>query len=212
MRDLERGQTGSDSVIRAWLNLDPVGWIGVDQMNRGAIEQAVHVLRFTRVTTQETVPAHYPQIARSCDRLIGRSRHLVRIAESLGDARVEQAGQLFLVEAEQAEVVVHGLQLGQLDRQKFVIPIRKRGRLIIGEAIGFGLGRRQPDGDVDRHLLQSKLQRGLVAGVADEDDAVLVHHDRLAETVGADGRRHGIDGGVVVTRIVPVRSDAGEGA
>ena len=65
--------------------------------------------------------------------------------------------------------------------EQVVVPGGQLGGLVVGDAVGLGLGRRQADGDVDGDLGQAQLQGGLVAGVADDDDAVLVHDDRLAE-------------------------------
>jgi hypothetical protein len=64
---------------------------------------------------------------------------------------------------------------------------------------------------VDRHGLQAQLEGGLVAGVADDDDALLVHHDRLAEAERLDGGGHGVHGRVVQARVVLVRADRGDG-
>jgi hypothetical protein len=58
--------------------------------------------------------------------------------------------------------------------------------LVICDSVGFDLGWRQPDGDVDRDLFQAELDGRLVAGVTNDDDAQFVHHDRLAKPERSD--------------------------
>src|SRR5947209_5224549 len=48
--------------------------------------------------------------------------------------------------------------------------------------------------------------------MAHDDDAVLIHHDRLAEAELADGGSDGVDGGVVDARVVDVRPNGGQRA
>ena len=96
-----------------------------------------------------------PQVARLGGRCIRRRRHVVGIAKAFLKFGVEQFGQLVRVEAQQAEVEVARLQVGQLDRQQVVVPIGQRGSLVVGDAICFDLlGRQVPD-HMDRHLLQA---------------------------------------------------------
>ena len=92
------------------------------------------------------------------------------------------------VEAQQAQVEVHLLQLGQFERQQVEVPLGERGRLVVGDAVGLDLLGRQVRGDVDRHLLQAQLLRRLPARVADDDHAVGVDDDRLAEAELPDAR------------------------
>jgi hypothetical protein len=66
----------------------------------------------------------------------------------------------------------------------------------------------QADGHMHRHLRQTELARGLEPRVADDDDALFVHHNRLAKAERADGIGYGVHGGVVETRVVLVRADA----
>src|SRR5262245_37757433 len=60
---------------------------------------------------------------------------------------------------------------------------------------------------MDRHFVPSEFQRRLVTSVADDDDAVLVNHDRLTPAELAEGRGHGVHSGVVLTRVVLVGPD-----
>ena len=52
-------------------------------MNRSAVEQSVHVVRFAAVAAEQSVLAEYPQVARLGDGLIRRRGDLVRITQTL---------------------------------------------------------------------------------------------------------------------------------
>ena len=69
----ERTQSGCDCVVTPRLNLDVVRRVGNDQINCGAVKQAVDVLSPGRIATQESMIAQNPQIARAGKRLVGRS-------------------------------------------------------------------------------------------------------------------------------------------
>ena len=60
----ERAEAGGDGVVAARLDLDVVGRIGVDQMDGGAVEQAVDVLGLAAVAAQQAMVAQQPQVAR----------------------------------------------------------------------------------------------------------------------------------------------------
>ena len=68
-----------------------------------------------------------------------------------------QALELLVVEAEQAEVVVHLLQGRQLEREHLVIPLSDRIRRVIRQAIRPHLRLGQVRGDMDRHLGEPEL-------------------------------------------------------
>jgi hypothetical protein len=117
-------------------------------------------------------------------------------------------GELVLVKAEQPEVVVHFAELGQLNGQQLIVPVRQGRGLVVGNAKGLDPLRRQVEGDVNRHLGQAQLQGCPIPGMADDHDAGFVDHDRLTELELLDGRRHGGDGGgAVVARVVLLRPD-----
>src|SRR5262249_49754925 len=80
------------------------------------------------------------------------------------------------------------------------------------QAIGLDLRCREAAGDMDRHLLQSELECGLVARVADDDHPLLINDNGLAETELADGGGHGVDGLVIPARVLLVRLDGADGA
>jgi hypothetical protein len=81
-----RTQACGNGVIRAGLDPHVVRRVGVDQVDRVAIQEPVHVLGLARVAAEQPVVAQEPQVAGPRDRLIGRVGHLVRIAEPLFDA------------------------------------------------------------------------------------------------------------------------------
>jgi hypothetical protein len=68
---LERGQAGSDGVVRPRLDLHVVRRVGVDQVDAGAIEQAVDVLGLGAVAAEQAMVAQDPQIAGACDWFVG---------------------------------------------------------------------------------------------------------------------------------------------
>src|SRR5258708_269610 len=65
-----------DSIVGARFNLDVVRRICVHQMDKRTAQKVVEVLRLTRITAQQTVFAHYPQVAGLSDGFVGRQRHL----------------------------------------------------------------------------------------------------------------------------------------
>src|ERR1043165_9855175 len=80
--------------------------------------------------------------------------------------------------------------------------LRNLTGLVVGDAVGLGLGRRQLAGHVDGNQLQAKLLRRLVARVADDDHAVGVDHNRRAESEFPDRRCDSVDSGVVDARVL----------
>ena len=69
--------------------------------------------------------------------------------------------------------------------------------MVVGDAIGFDLLRRQVFGDMHRNFIQAKLDRSLIPRVPADDDAVGIDDDRLAKTELTYAGRHRIDGAVV---------------
>ncbi len=94
---------------------------------------------------------------------------------------MEEILQLLGREAHQVQIEVRLLELGEFLNEKFIVPVGDFAGLVVGDPVGFQLRRRQSRGDVDRHLVQSELERRLVACAADDDDALLVQHQRLPE-------------------------------
>jgi hypothetical protein len=134
-----------------------------------------------------------------------------QIAKAFPQIAPEQPGQLVLVEAQEAQVVVGRLQLTQFNRQQIVIPFGQRCRLVVRDPICLDLFRRQILGDVDRHVFQTQLLCRLPPRVPADDDALRIDHDGLAEPEFAERRRNGIDRVIVDPRVVGVRLRLGQG-
>jgi hypothetical protein len=173
----------------------------------GAAEQAVDVRGLAAVAAEQAVLAEPPEVARPGGGLVGRLGHGVGVGLAGVGLRVEQPRQLVGGEAGEVQVEAHLLQRRQFQRQPVLVPGGDRRRLVVGDAVRLGLRRRQAHGDVDGNLRHAQLQRRLVARVADDDDAVLVHDTRLAEPELLDGRGDGVHGGVVEPRVVVIGPD-----
>jgi len=48
-------ESRGDGVVAAWLDLDVVGRIGVDQVNGGAVQELVHVGSFGGIAAEQTI-------------------------------------------------------------------------------------------------------------------------------------------------------------
>ncbi len=196
------------ALLRSRLDPHVVRRVGVHQVDGGAVEQAVHVLRLAGVAAQQAVLA---SSHRSPGCVTASSGGSGTASGSVCPSFVSDPSSRSSSSAEKpvkVEVEVHLLQLGQLADQLVVVPGRQRRGLVVREPVRLDLGRRQAHGHVDRDRVQAQLQRRLVARVADDDDAVLVDHDRLAEAELADRRGDGVHGGVVPPGVVLVRTDA----
>jgi hypothetical protein len=204
----EGGQSGGDGIVAARLDLDAVWRVGVDQVDRLPAQQAVHVVGLAAVAAEQAMDAEAVQVAGPGDGLVGRLGHVVGVGQPRVRPRRQQPPQRVVGEAGEGEVELHLPEPGQLQGQLVVVPARQGRGLVVGQAVGLGLGGRQARGDVDGDLLQPQHQGGLVARVADDDHALLVHDDRLAEAEFPDRRDDGVHGGVVDPRVVLVRADA----
>ena len=102
-----------------------------------------------------------------------------------------------MIEAQEAQVEVHVLQLGQFNQQQFVIPLGQLGGLVVCDPKCLDLRRRQVLGNVDRHLVEPQLLGSLPAGVATDDDSVAIDHDWLAKAEFTDRLGHCVNSSVV---------------
>ena len=73
-RALERRQARGNGVVAARLDLHVVRRIGVDQVDRSAVQQSVHILGQPAVAAEEAVLAQDPQVARPGRRRVRRLR------------------------------------------------------------------------------------------------------------------------------------------
>jgi hypothetical protein len=62
-RALETRQTGGDGVVAPRLDFHVVRWIGVHEMDCGAVKKAVHVFRLAAIGAEQAVLAENPQVA-----------------------------------------------------------------------------------------------------------------------------------------------------
>lgn len=174
------------------------------------VQQPLHVRRLAGVPAQQPVVAQHPQIPGTRGRRVGRRRDLVGIGQALGDAGVHQFGQFVGIKAQQPQIAAGLLQRPQFGRQQAHVPLRPLGDLVVGDPVRPHLLGGQVGGRVDGHLFEPELLGRLVAGVADDDDAVGVHDNRLAEAELADGGGDRLDRLVVETRVARVGADVGE--
>ena len=77
------------------------------------------------------------------------------------------------------------------------LPVGDRRRLIVSNAVGLRLFRREVLCHVNRHVLKLELQGGLVACVPHHDHALGVHDDRLSKTELLNRPSHRVNGRVV---------------
>ena len=86
--------------------------------------------------------------------------------------------QFALGAPEQPEIEVHPLQLGQFDRQQLQVPLGDLGGLVVRDAEGLHLLRRQAARHMHRHLGKAQRLRRLEPRVP-EDHSRFIDHDRL---------------------------------
>lgn len=67
----------------------------------------------------------------TADEAIQRLGHVVRIAKTFSDLAAKPLIQVVLVEAQHRKVEVEHLQIVQLERQQFGVPLGQRVRLVV---------------------------------------------------------------------------------
>ena len=118
---------GGDGVVRARLDLHVVGRVGVDQVDGGAVEQAVHVLGLAAVAAQQAVLAEEPQVAGLRDRLVGRLGHVVGIGLALVRSPSPAAAAVRRRRSRSGSRSKSiSCSCGQLQRQLVVVPAGQR--------------------------------------------------------------------------------------
>ena len=95
----------------------------MDQVHRGAGEQAIHVCGLGAVAAQDSMPAQEPGVATLGLRLIGGLGHVVGITRCVGRRWFQQTEELISREADEIDVEVQLLKLGQLNGEPIVIPL-----------------------------------------------------------------------------------------
>jgi hypothetical protein len=183
---------------------------GGSVLTRWIVEQPVHVFGLARIAAQQPVLAEEPEITWLRHRLVRGRWHVIRVALALGN-RLQVLRKLIFAEAQERQIEAHRLQVGELKREEFLVPLGDRRRLVVGQPIRLRLLGRQVLGDVDRDFLEAELPGGLPARVADDDDLVSVNNDRLTPTERAEGSGNGVDGRIVQSRVALVGFDPVDG-
>ena len=111
----------------------------MDQVHRGAGEQPIHVCGLGAVAAQDSMPAQEPGVATLGLRLIGGLGHVLGITRSVGRRWFQETEQFVGGEADEIEIEVELLELGQLHGEPVVIPLGQGGSLVVSDAVGLGL-------------------------------------------------------------------------
>src|SRR5258708_30254413 len=102
----------------------------MDQVNRGAVQQAVHILGLARIATQQAMPSKNPDVPWASKWLVRRLGNIVRVSLSWsylpqGGAQVRQhLIQQRIIRFNFAEQLVEGL----------AVPFGQLGRPVVGNA------------------------------------------------------------------------------
>ena len=164
--------------------VDEIGWIGGEQDRLLAVHDADDVVGLRAVAAQQPMIAQQPQIAQAGDRVHRRLGDDVLAGEAIALVERRQQPVEFLpVEAGQAEIEAGGVERVQLGGEQLVIPARKLGQPVVGDAVGADLFRRQVRQPDDRHLLEAQMLRRQQPAVAGDDLAVVRHHHRRRPAV-----------------------------
>ena len=110
-------------------------------------------------------------------------------------------------ETGQVEADIELLQFDELDHQAVLVPVGEPVGLIVSDPVCLDLGRRESNSNVDGDFFQSKLDGRLVAGVADNNLALLVHDNGLSPAELSDRPGDRVDSPVIAPRVVRVRPD-----
>jgi len=114
----ERRQPSGDRVIRTWLDSDVVGRIGVDEIDRLTLHQAVHIFRAGRIPTQQPMVTENPQIATARDCLLERLGNGVFFRETFARFLRKQPFKFVLIKADHFQVENSISNTPFSDRQK----------------------------------------------------------------------------------------------
>jgi len=75
----EGAEPGSDSIVGTRFDSDIEWRIGVNQVDRGTVQQTIHIFGPATVTAQQAIATEEPKISRFGDCLVGRLWNIVRI-------------------------------------------------------------------------------------------------------------------------------------
>ena len=134
-------------------------------MNRLTPQQPIQIGRAAAVAAQQAMVPQDPQIARLRCRRIGRSGHLIRIAQPIGRDRVQDLRQLVRSEPQQVQIELQPFKIRQFDRQDIEVPLGQRSGLIVGNPVRLDLHRREIGRHMHRHTIEAQLLSRLVPRV-----------------------------------------------
>ena len=136
------------------------------------------------VAAHHPMPPQQPHVARPGRRLLWRLGHLVGIGQAFGFPHLvgQQLVQAVGVKAQQVQVEVSRLQIGQLQAQHGVVPAGVQRDLVVCDDVGPPLGRRQARQAQAWHVGHAQALRGHDAPVTGHDAALLVNQHRVGET------------------------------
>ena len=153
--------------------------------------------RIGGIAAQQAMLAHQPEIARPRHGIRRRCRRLVEVAlvgfvterGPIVIERRQQAIDLAVLEAEQAEIIGFAVQGVDLRRQRVLVPGRRQRQLIVADAIGARLICRQVLQANDGNIAQAQTLCRQQAAVAGDHRAVIGDQERRREAVTRDRGR-----------------------
>lgn len=184
-----------DFLAVAALVVHVVGRVGDQQIRLFAAHERVDVPRVGAVADHQAVVAQLPDVANAAGGLL-RQLHVVVVILGVTVHLLYSN-----VQAKIGEVIVQALDFCV---QQGNVPDRYLTGGIVGHAVCLDLVRGKVGRHHDRNLFQLEHLGGLVAGVPDDDHAVLVHYDRLLKAKFFDAVGYRLDCRGVVARVVLV--------
>ena len=172
----------------------------------------VDVVGLRRVSADEEVLSELVDFARGRDGNLRRLGNRVRLRLAVRPRLAAQkVVQLVVAKGEKRKVEPRLLQRGEFDLELVLVPLRDFSNLVVGDAQGLFLLRRQVGGDDAGHRLPAELLHGEKARVTLDDDLVLVEDGGIPEAEGGDYVRQLLDRALVDTRVVLVGNDLRDG-
>jgi hypothetical protein len=177
----ERRKPGGDGVVRARLDSHIIRRVGVDQIDRRAFHQALHIFATRRISAQQAVIAQDPQIAAASDRLLERLGNSIFLDKAfvrrLGILR-KPRGDLLIGKPKHVQVELVLSQIDEQPAQQLFIPSRAcNGELVVGDDQRPPLRLAQVIEHDHRHFAQAELARGHDARMTRDDHAVRANQD-----------------------------------
>ena len=169
------------------LDGEVVGWIGEDQLGMIARHQTRYGTKIPGVPTEQAVAAQAPEVAAAAHRWRFRleRRHLIggRVVAFTGRT-FDQEIDLWRSKAghSQIEVELESGNLGQLQRQQFIVPAGQLGQPIVSEDIGALLRRGHMVETNGRHPIHAEQPGSRDSTMASDHSVSPVDQDGVGET------------------------------